>query len=61
VIKGTSISLRPVTEADLERLYSALIDIESRGPWYPTPGASLIKFRGDSKQPASGPRTTASS
>jgi [ribosomal protein S5]-alanine N-acetyltransferase len=47
VIKGNSISLRPVAEADLEQLYSSLIDLESRGPWYPMPGTSLTKFRAE--------------
>jgi ribosomal-protein-alanine N-acetyltransferase len=45
VIKGTSVSLRPVAEPDLEELHSRLIDIDARGPWYPMPRTSLTKLR----------------
>jgi RimJ/RimL family protein N-acetyltransferase len=45
VIKGSSISLRPVAESDLEELHRELLDLESRGPWYPLPRTSFIKFR----------------
>ena len=45
MIKGTNVSLRPIAEADLEKLYSKLIDIEGRGPWYPLSRGSLTKFR----------------
>jgi ribosomal-protein-alanine N-acetyltransferase len=45
VIKGTSVSLRPVAEADVEELHKQLLDIEARGPWYPLPQTSLIKRR----------------
>jgi [ribosomal protein S5]-alanine N-acetyltransferase len=46
VIKGTSVSLRPVAEADLEELHRRSMDLEARGPWYPLPRTSLTKFRG---------------
>ena len=45
MIKGTSISLRPVTESDLQEFHRRLIDIEARGPWYPLPRTSFTKFR----------------
>lgn len=35
MLKGKSIYLRPVQEKDLEFLYSAHIDIENRGSYYP--------------------------
>jgi RimJ/RimL family protein N-acetyltransferase len=45
VIKGRSVSLRPVAEDDLDEFHSRVIDIEARGPWYPLPRTSLVKFR----------------
>lgn len=45
MIKGSQVSLRPVAEADLEKLHAKLIDIEARGPWYPMPQTSLTKRR----------------
>jgi len=33
---GTSVSLRPVAEDDLEEFHSRVIDIEARGPVVPT-------------------------
>jgi ribosomal-protein-alanine N-acetyltransferase len=45
MIKGSTVSLRPVAEADLEELHAKLIDIESRGPWYPLPQTSMTKRR----------------
>lgn len=45
MIKGTTVSLRPVEERDLDEFHSKLIDMESRGPWYPLPRTSLTKFR----------------
>jgi [ribosomal protein S5]-alanine N-acetyltransferase len=45
MIKGLTVSLRPVAEADLEDLHAKLIDIEARGPWYPMPQTSLTKRR----------------
>lgn len=35
MLKGKSITLRPVHEADLERLYALHIDIANRGEFYP--------------------------
>ena len=46
MIKGKTISLRPVEERDLGEFHSKLIDMESRGPWYPLPRTSLTKLRG---------------
>ena len=46
MIKGTSVSLRPVAEADLEELHRRSMDLEARGPWYPLPRTSLTKYRG---------------
>ena len=45
MIKGTSVSLRPVSEADLEGLHRRSLDLEARGPWYPLPRTSLTKYR----------------
>ena len=45
MIKGRTITLRPVREADLDELYARSIDIESRGPWFPLPENSLSKMR----------------
>jgi [ribosomal protein S5]-alanine N-acetyltransferase len=45
VIKGASVSLRPVAEADLEELHRRSLDLDARGPWYPLPRTSLTKFR----------------
>jgi len=45
MIKGRTISLRPFGDADIEPLYRKSIDLESRGPWYPLPTASLTKMR----------------
>jgi RimJ/RimL family protein N-acetyltransferase len=45
MIKGTSVSLRPVAEGDLQELHGRMIDIEARGPWYPLTGTSLTKRR----------------
>jgi [ribosomal protein S5]-alanine N-acetyltransferase len=45
VIVGKIVSLRPIAEADLEELHAKLIDMESRGPWYPMPRTSLTKRR----------------
>jgi ribosomal-protein-alanine N-acetyltransferase len=45
MLKGTTISLRPVTEADVDELHATALDLETRGPWYPLPSMSLTKFR----------------
>lgn len=45
MIKGKTVALRPVAEADLEELHNKLIDIEGRGPWYPISRTSLTKRR----------------
>jgi len=45
MLKGSSVTLRPVLGADLEFLQERIQDVESRGPWYPTPRESLVKFR----------------
>jgi RimJ/RimL family protein N-acetyltransferase len=45
MIKGIRVSLKPVAENDLEDLHRGLLDIESRGPWYPMPRMSFTKLR----------------
>ena len=45
MLKGTSVIVRPVLEADLQFVQDRIQDIESRGPWYPRPRRSLVKFR----------------
>lgn len=45
MLKGTSISLRPIGEADLDPIHATSMDLATRGPWYPLPSQSLTKFR----------------
>lgn len=45
MLRGTSISLRPVVEADLDELHAMSLDLETRGPWYPLPSTSLARYR----------------
>lgn len=45
MLKGRHISLRPVREADLDRLYDAHTDIATRGPYFPHGVMSESAFR----------------
>jgi [ribosomal protein S5]-alanine N-acetyltransferase len=45
MLKGTSISLRPIREDDLDTIHTTSMDLDTRGPWYPLPSESLTKFR----------------
>jgi ribosomal-protein-alanine N-acetyltransferase len=45
MLNGTTISLRPITEADVDDIHASTLDLETRGPWYPLPSRSLTKFR----------------
>jgi [ribosomal protein S5]-alanine N-acetyltransferase len=44
MLKGQSITLRPVREADLETLYAFHTDIDNRGAFFPRGIASQINF-----------------
>ncbi len=50
MLKGSRISLRPATEADLEEFQRARTDIETRGPWVPVPRTSFLRLRADFEQ-----------
>lgn len=45
MLKGRAVSLRPITESDLDDFHDTSTDIETRGPWYPLPSESLTKLR----------------
>ena len=45
MLTGATISLRPITEGDLDDLHKTTLDVDTRGPWYPLPSQSLTKFR----------------
>jgi RimJ/RimL family protein N-acetyltransferase len=45
MLKGKIITLRPVLEADLDRLYQYHIDIDTRGDFYPRDVVSQSTFR----------------
>ena len=45
MLKGATISLRPVMEGDLDVIHATSLDLDTRGPWYPLPSQSLAKFR----------------
>jgi RimJ/RimL family protein N-acetyltransferase len=45
MLKGEKITLRPVREADLPRLYAFHQDIDNRGPYYPWGVLSEISFQ----------------
>ena len=45
MLQGTRVRLRPVREADLDRLYDAHTDIRARGPYYPLGVHSETAFR----------------
>jgi RimJ/RimL family protein N-acetyltransferase len=45
MLKGTSITLRPVRESDLEQLYAFHVDIDNRGEFFPRNIVSWPAFR----------------
>ena len=45
MLQGTSISLRPIREADLDALYDAHVTISNRGPYFPLGVGSESGFR----------------
>ena len=47
MLRGTSISLRPVRESDLEVLHAFHVDIDNRGEFYPRGITSETAFRKD--------------
>ncbi len=42
---GEGVRIRPIALDDLEWVYEQVIDVESRGPWYPLPTRSFVAFR----------------
>lgn len=44
MLKGTSVTLRPVREADLEELYAFHVDIDNRGEFFPRGILSQLNF-----------------
>lgn len=55
VLEGSRISLRPVREADQDRLYDAHTDIGARGAYFPFGVKSESAFRHDFSANWSGP------
>ena len=47
MLKGTSITLRPVRESDLNTLHQFHVDIANRGEFYPRGVVSEVRFRKD--------------
>ncbi len=45
MLQGQVVRVRPIKADDLDRLYERVIDLESRGPWYPLPERSSVAFR----------------
>ena len=45
MLKGKSITLRPVRETDLDQLYSYHLDIDNRGDYFPRGVLSQPAFR----------------
>ena len=50
MLKGSRISLRPATEADLEEFQRARTDIETRGAWVPVPRTPFQRLHADFEQ-----------
>ena len=47
MLHGASTTLRPVREADLDRLYAAHVDIRNRGAFFPLSVMSETRFRNE--------------
>jgi [ribosomal protein S5]-alanine N-acetyltransferase len=45
MLRGSKVTLRPVRETDLDRLYDASLDLTSRGPYYPLAVRSEVALR----------------
>jgi ribosomal-protein-alanine N-acetyltransferase len=45
MITGTRVSLRPLSESELDDFHVRFVDIDGRGPWYPMPRTSLTRLR----------------
>lgn len=45
MLSGELVHLRPISADDLDWLHARILDIDSRGPWYPLPQLSFVGFR----------------
>jgi RimJ/RimL family protein N-acetyltransferase len=45
MLKGKTISLRPIREDEVDAVHATSVDLETRGPWYPLPSQPLTKYR----------------